>query len=78
MPAEDQIILRPSVRPMRSRKIKWWQDRQFTSRKVAPPEIPQLAVVIHRDDGTTKILPKVARAQSGMVQADVGMDIERC
>jgi type IV secretion system protein VirD4 len=78
MPAEDQIILRPGVRPMRSKKIRWWLEKSFTSRKKAPPEIPELKVVIHPDDGTTPILPTKARAQSGLVAADVGVDIDRC
>ncbi len=58
MPSDEQIILRPGVRPMKSRKIKWWQDRSFTRARQPPPVVPTLDVQILEDDGGTEILRK--------------------
>jgi type IV secretory pathway TraG/TraD family ATPase VirD4 len=40
MPPDEQLILRPGMRPIRAKKIRWWQEREFIARCKAPPEIP--------------------------------------
>jgi type IV secretion system protein VirD4 len=71
MPVDQQIILRPGVRPMRAHKIQWWRDTAFVSRRITPPEVPELSVEILQDDGSADILRKATRAMSGLVQADL-------
>jgi type IV secretion system protein VirD4 len=51
MPPDQQLILRPGMRPLRARKIRWWQEPEFVSRRKPAPKIPQLEVLIDIDDG---------------------------
>jgi type IV secretion system protein VirD4 len=51
MPADEQLILRPGMRPIRARKIRWYQEPEFVCRRVAPPVVPQLSLEIAMDDG---------------------------
>jgi type IV secretion system protein VirD4 len=60
MPADEQIILRPGMRPMRAKKIQWYREPEFTRRRLDPPVIPQLLVEIPMDDGATEIRSKAA------------------
>ena len=50
MPADDQIILRPGMRPILAKKIKWYQEQAFLTRQSAAPLIPELLVEIPIDD----------------------------
>ena len=61
MPGDEQIILRPGMRPMKAKKIQWWREPEFTRRRLDPPAIPQLLVEIPMDDGATEIGRKPAR-----------------
>jgi type IV secretion system protein VirD4 len=58
MPADEQLILRPGMRPMKAKKIQWWREAEFTRRRRTPPEIPLLLVEIPMDDGASVISPK--------------------
>jgi type IV secretion system protein VirD4 len=71
MPADEEIILRPGMRPVRARKIQWWREPAFQAFVHAPPTIPQLTVHIAMDDGCTDIVRKNQRAMSGIVKADL-------
>jgi type IV secretion system protein VirD4 len=51
MPSDEQIILRPGMRPIRARKIQWWREPELTKRRMQPPAIPQLLVTIAIADG---------------------------
>jgi type IV secretion system protein VirD4 len=71
MAPDEQLIIRPGMRPMKTRRICWYNDPQFVSRVRQPPEIPVLDVNITYDDGTARILRKKPRAMSGMTQRDL-------
>ena len=71
MPADEEIILRPGMKPVRARKIRWWQEPAFARRYKPAPAIPQLSVHIAMDDGSTEIVRKTARAMSGIAEADL-------
>jgi type IV secretion system protein VirD4 len=62
MPPDQQLILRPGMRPLRARKIRWWQEPEFVSRRKPAPNIPQLEVLIDIDDGVP--LDRVRRVTS--------------
>ena len=61
MPPDEQLILRPGMRPIRAKKIRWWQEREFIARCKAPPEIPELTVEIPIDDGSGPIVQPTRR-----------------
>ncbi len=52
MPPDEQIILRPGMKPIKAKKIRWYEEPAFTSRHRAPPSIPELVVEILLDDGS--------------------------
>lgn len=58
MPPDEQLILRPGMKPMKTRRARWFEDIQFTSRVRPPPVIPKLDVSIAYDDGRTRVKPK--------------------
>lgn len=58
MPPDEQIILRPGMKPMKAKKIRWYEELAFTSRRRAPPAIPELVVEILLDDGSTDLAPR--------------------
>jgi type IV secretion system protein VirD4 len=62
MPPGEQLILRPGMRPLRARKIRWWQEPEFVTRRKPAPVIPQLEVLIDMDDGVP--LDRVRRVTS--------------
>ena len=61
MPPDEQLILRPGMRPIRAKKIRWWQEREFIARCKAPPQIPELTVEIPIDDGSDPIVQPTRR-----------------
>jgi type IV secretory pathway TraG/TraD family ATPase VirD4 len=50
MPPDEQLILRPGMRPIRAKKIRWFKEREFLRRRMPPPVIPELTVEIPMDD----------------------------
>ena len=54
MSPDEQLIIRPGMRPMKTRRICWYQDRRFTDLVLPPPEIPTLDLQVVPDDGTTR------------------------
>jgi type IV secretion system protein VirD4 len=64
MPSDEQLILRPGMRPILAKKIRWWQEREFIARRLPPPEIPQLTVEIPMDDGQVQINGRVTYTKS--------------
>lgn len=42
MPMDLQLILRPGMRPIIARKIRWWEEDEFVLRRSPPPHIPRL------------------------------------
>lgn len=67
----EQIIIRPGMKPMKTKRICWWSDPAFTTLKLKAPDVEPLALEIAYDDGTTRVLRKKARAMSGLIQSDV-------
>jgi type IV secretion system protein VirD4 len=62
MSPDEQIIIRPGMRPMKTRRIRWYDDRRFTDLAKQPPEIPFLNVHVAYDDGTTRVQRRAAQA----------------
>ena len=58
MPPDEQIILRPGMKPIKAKKIRWYEEPAFTSRRRAPPSIPELVVEILLDDGSIDLAPR--------------------
>ena len=46
MPSDEQIILRPGMKPIRAKKVRWYQEPAFLERRRDPPKIPELVVEI--------------------------------
>jgi hypothetical protein len=40
------------MKPIRAKKIRWWQEPEFVDRQSPTPTIPKLEVLIAMDDGT--------------------------
>ena len=55
MPPDEQLILRPGMKPIRAKKIRWYDEPDFKRKRLPPPTIPQLSVEIPMDDGTMPI-----------------------
>jgi type IV secretion system protein VirD4 len=60
MSPDEQLIIRPGMRPMKTRRIQWWSDPRFTTLVIPPPMIPLLPVHIAADDGSTVVRRRVA------------------
>lgn len=56
MPATHQIMLRPGMLPMRTKRIQWWSDPTFASCVLPPPIVPKLVIDIAFDDGTGPVV----------------------
>jgi hypothetical protein len=39
------------MKPIRAKKIRWFEEREFVRRRLPPPVIPQLVVKIPMADG---------------------------
>lgn len=55
MPPDEQLILRPGMKPIRAKKILWYREKEFLRRRQPPPAVPQLSVEIPMDDGALRI-----------------------
>lgn len=56
MAPEEQLILKPAMRPMKTQRMRWYDDPRFTALRKPPPTIPPLGVRVGLDDGKTQIL----------------------
>jgi type IV secretion system protein VirD4 len=52
MAPDEQLILRPGMKPMKTNRVRWFTNPEFTTRVRPPPEIPRLDISIAYDDGT--------------------------
>ena len=50
MPQDEQLILRPGMKPIRAKKVVWYRERDFLRKRLPPPVIPQLTVEIPMAD----------------------------
>jgi type IV secretion system protein VirD4 len=55
MSPREQLILRSGMPPVRSGRARWFEDREFYSRKLPPIAIPRLDISIAYDDGRTQV-----------------------
>jgi type IV secretion system protein VirD4 len=55
MSPAEQLIIRPGMRPMKTKRICWFKDPRFKSLELPPPKIPLLDVQIGYDDGSTRV-----------------------
>jgi type IV secretion system protein VirD4 len=62
MPPDEQLIIRPGMRPMKTRRICWYRDSRFTSLVRTPPEVPLLDLQVLLDDGSTVVRRAITRA----------------
>ena len=60
LPADQQIIIRPGMRPMKTGRIRWYDDPMFAPLVRPPPEIPLLTVSVANDSGITRVAPAKA------------------
>lgn len=82
MSPDEQLIIRPGMRPMRTQRIRWWSDPEFSALPVPPPKIEALQVNVPADDGSTRVVTaasapaqdrRAGRAKApGRVQKPVG------
>jgi type IV secretion system protein VirD4 len=63
MSPDEQLIIRPGMRPMKTNRICWYQDRRFTDLVLPPPEIPFLNVNVASDDGSTMVRRRPTKSQ---------------
>lgn len=55
MNPDEQLIIRPGMKPIKSKRARWYTDPMFTTRVRPPPSVPKLNVKVILDDGTTRI-----------------------
>jgi type IV secretion system protein VirD4 len=58
MPQDEQLILRPGMRPVRAKKLQWWREPEFVKRRRSPPDIPLLSVEIPLADALPGLLTR--------------------
>ena len=58
MPQDEQLILRTGMKPIRAKKIRWWQEPELVDRQTPAPAIPELEVLIAMDDGSRLSRPR--------------------
>lgn len=57
MSAAEQIIIRRGMRPMKTFRVRWFEDAAFKSRVRPPPVIPQLSIAVAQDNGMIRVAP---------------------
>ena len=55
MAADEQLIIRPGMRPMRTQRIRWWDDPEFSTLRRAAPSVEPLQIKVATDDGSTRV-----------------------
>lgn len=55
MSPDEQLIIRAGMRPMKTKRMRWFDDPRFTDLKRPPPVIPPLQVDVALDDGKSEI-----------------------
>ncbi len=78
MPPDEQIIFRAALPPIRTGRVRWFEDWFFAPLAAPTPAAPVLAVPVPDDDGKTRILPKAhhnlpnIRQQNVQEPAEIG------
>lgn len=55
MSRAEQIIFGRGAKPSLTRRYRWFEEPEFTSRVLPPPKVPKLDISIALDNGSTKI-----------------------
>ena len=55
MPSDEQLIVRPGMKPARSKRIRWYTDPNFRRLVRDAPDVPLLNVEIADDDGSIRL-----------------------
>lgn len=54
MPEDQQLLMRAGMRPMKSQRIRYFNEPYFMDRVMDPPETPLLPVAVSMDDRTVE------------------------
>jgi type IV secretory pathway TraG/TraD family ATPase VirD4 len=54
MPLDEQVIIRPGMPPMKTKRMCWYSDRRFSLLKRPPPVIPQLNISVQMVGGSSR------------------------
>ena len=65
MPPDEQLIVRPGMKPAKSKRIRWYTDPTFRRLVHDAPDVPLLDVQITADDGSIR-LPVVPQGQTSL------------
>ncbi len=68
LPPDDEIVMMSGVHPVRAKKARYYQDRRFADRVMAPPEL--VAGTTRPDDWTGSIAAADPQAVAAIVQAE--------
>ena len=55
MPSDEQLIVRPGMKPAKSKRIRWYTDPNFRRLVHDAPDVPLLNVQIADDDGSIRL-----------------------
>ena len=66
MPSDEQLIVRPGMKPAKSKRIRWYTDPSFRRLVHDAPDVPLLNVQIADDNGSIR-LPVVPQGQPSLV-----------
>ena len=55
MPPDEQLIVRPGMKPAKSKRIRWYTDPNFRRLVHDAPDVPLLNVQIADDDGSIRL-----------------------
>lgn len=58
MRPDEQLILRAGMKPMRTKRIRWYDDPNFSCLVRPPPEIPVVPIIVRMDDRAARSVPR--------------------
>jgi type IV secretion system protein VirD4 len=57
MSADEMIVLRAGMKPMRYKRVRWFENETLRRLVKPPPQIPELRVTVPLDDGSIPLRP---------------------
>lgn len=67
MDSGKEMIFRANMAPILADRIRWYEDKTLARRKLKPPEVPQIEIVVPMDDGTVGGIPAPPGGQAQKV-----------
>jgi type IV secretion system protein VirD4 len=61
MSPNEQIVLRAGMMPVKCKRIRWFDDQNFTRLVLPPPAVPEIPVKVAQDDGQTPVPRMIVR-----------------